>query len=69
MQPGHRIVWLEATLRLIADDKLPNIVTLLNVRYKHMHQLVGERLAPPTRNLASSLPRSCLTEGHFFRGV
>ena len=41
MRHCHRREWLESTLSLIVDDKLPNIVTLLNERHKHMLKLMG----------------------------
>lgn len=41
MRHGHRREWLEATLTLIADGKLPNTVKLLDQRRKHMINLTG----------------------------
>jgi len=41
MRHGNRRNWIEATLALIADEKLPNVIKLLDQRHKHILNLTG----------------------------
>ena len=42
MTHAHRREWIEATLSLVARDKMSTLVDLLNNRHKSMLVLIGE---------------------------